>query len=40
MNLNKRTDMAVENMETNFKYDVDRIIQGMNFKKINGRAEG
>ncbi len=34
MNLNKRTDMAVENMDPNFKYDVDRIIQGMNFKKI------
>lgn len=27
--------MAVENMQPNFTYDVDRIINGMNFKKIN-----
>lgn len=33
--MNKRTDMAVENMQPNFTYDVDRIINGMNFKKIN-----
>lgn len=33
--LNKRTDMAVENMQTGFKYDVDRVINGMIFKKIN-----
>lgn len=32
--MKNRTDMAVENMQTNFKYDVDRIIQGMHFKKI------
>ncbi len=32
--LNKRTDMAVENMEPDFVYDVDRVIQGMHFKKI------
>ncbi len=35
MILNKRTDMAVENMKPDFKYDVNRVIQGMNFKKIN-----
>ncbi len=29
-----RTDMAVENMESDFKFDVDRIIHGMHFKKI------
>ncbi len=33
--MNKRTDMAVENMKPDFKYDVNRVIQGMNFKKIN-----
>lgn len=33
--MNKRTDMAVENMQPNFTYDVDRVINGMNFKKIN-----
>ena len=27
--MNKRTDMAVENMESDFKYDVDKIINGM-----------
>ncbi len=32
--MNQRTDMAVENMQADFQYDVDRIIQGMNFKKI------
>lgn len=32
--MKNRTDMAVENMQMNFKYDVDRIIQGMHFKKI------
>lgn len=32
--MNKRTDMAVENMESDFKYDVDKIINGMIFKKI------
>lgn len=32
--MNKRTDMAVENMQPDFKFDVDRIINGMNFKKI------
>lgn len=32
--VNKRTDMAVESIESTFKYDVDRIINGMNFKKI------
>lgn len=32
--MKNRTDMAVENMQTNFKYDVDRIIHGMHFKKI------
>lgn len=32
--MNYRTDMAVENMESDFKYDVNRIINGMNLKKI------
>ena len=32
--MKNRTDMAVENMKSDFKYDVDRIIHGMNFKKI------
>lgn len=32
--VNQRTDMAVENMDMGFQYDVDRIIHGMNFKKI------
>lgn len=36
--MNKRTDMAVENMKPDFKYDVNRVIQGMNFKKINVNA--
>lgn len=30
-----RTDMAIENMETGFIYDVDRKINGMIFKKCN-----
>lgn len=33
--MKNRTDMAVENMQANFQYDVDRIISGMHFKKIN-----
>ena len=32
--MKNRTDMAVENMQANFQYDVDRIIHGMHFKKI------
>ena len=30
---NGRTDLAVEVMETDFKYEIDRIISGMNLKK-------
>lgn len=32
--MKNRTDMAVEQMQTDFKYDVDRVIHGMHFKKI------
>ena len=32
--MKNRTDMAVEQMQADFKYDVDRIIHGMHFKKI------
>lgn len=32
--MKNRTDMAVENMQADFHYDVDRIISGMHFKKI------
>lgn len=32
--MNSRTDMAVENMQSDFKYDVHRTINGMDFKKI------
>lgn len=32
--MKNRTDMAVENIQANFQYDVDRIIHGMHFKKI------
>ncbi len=32
--MKNRTDMAVENMQMDFSYDVDRIIHGMHFKKI------
>ena len=32
--MKNRTDMAVENVQANFQYDVDRIIHGMHFKKI------
>lgn len=30
-----RTDLAVESMELEFKYDVDRVISGMIFRKLN-----
>lgn len=32
--MKNRTDMAVEQMQADFQYDVDRIIHGMHFKKI------
>ncbi|MDE7161194.1 MAG: GPR endopeptidase [Anaeroplasmataceae bacterium] len=32
--MKNRTDMAVESMQVDFKFDVDRIIAGMHFKKI------
>ncbi|MDE7106199.1 MAG: GPR endopeptidase [Anaeroplasmataceae bacterium] len=32
--MKNRTDMAVEQMQADFRYDVDRIIHGMHFKKI------
>lgn len=32
--MKNRTDMAIEQLESDFKYDVDRIINGMHFKKI------
>lgn len=32
--MKNRTDMAVENMQPDFQYDVDRVIAGMHFKKI------
>ncbi len=32
--MSNRTDMAVESMQSDFKYDVHRTINGMDFKKI------
>ena len=37
--MKNRTDMAVEQMNPNFKYDVDRIIEGTHFKKIKVDSE-
>ncbi|MDE7264110.1 MAG: GPR endopeptidase [Anaeroplasmataceae bacterium] len=37
--MKNRTDMAVEQMNPDFKYDVDRIIEGMHFKKIKVDSE-
>lgn len=37
--MKNRTDMAVENLQANFQYDVDRIISGMHLKKINVNQE-
>ncbi len=32
--MKNRTDMAIEQLNNGFKYDVDRMINGINFKKI------
>lgn len=33
--MNKRTDMAVETVDENFEFEINRIVDGMNLRKIN-----